>query len=1441
MQDLSTDCIFVSTQDASKLRELSERSRSVVSFQAFKDDFLKKQLSGEFKKLQEKWGNCTEEQAYDALKRVFIRSIDSDTLARDTDSLLAKIVDGNPESVRLHLVDFAVEKIHHTLTAFDIWNFLEKKGFYRLELGKNPHVLARIKEVNDNYAHSLREDHIAGEVIQRDEVLEAVQKITSADERCGVLICGEAGVGKSGVISQVLNNLHINKIPFLAFRVDTLSPVETVDLIGRQLNLPGSPVKVLANIAQGRDCVLVIDQLDAVSLASGRNTQFFDRISKLIEQSKSHPNIRLLLACRKFDLDNDPRIKSLTGKNGVVSTVEVSKLPRSAIREIVQHLGIQSQQLDERQIEILSLPLHLRLLAEVAEDLRPDNLQFQTAKDLYDRFWKYKRVKVRERLGPLNQWTQILQILCRYMNERQTLAIPESYLDEVSDVAQVMASEHVLRLEQRQYRFFHESFFDYTFARQFATSGQTLCGMLNSGEQHLFRRAQVRQILLHQREVDFEQYLQDLEEILFSQGIRTHLKSVTYALLATLSDPREAEWEIISRSRLEPSNIHPEKFWMILHSSVEWFQLIDSLGMIKEWLFGQDEALIDKVLILLSSKQNYIPDRIAEIAEFYIHHASPSVERMRLLLRFAKLEKGRRFFELFLSLIDSGIFDNFEYELHSEEDFWWRIYDLPNKQSGWACEGISRYLNRCLEASLIKSGSGSIGEDLKTLLQKSFHETSLRKCAKNTSRLFVESTFSFLLRAVELSKIKETRQNRIWYFVSSYGRGLGFAREFLNCFEIALCTLSANNPKFFLDFAEDNLRDSKSETLQYLLVQAYTANGKEFANLAIESLLNGSLSLRIGHHQCDGNINVASHWAIRLLLEAVTPHCSTENLIAIESLLLDYYPKWEKSKDARRWRGYTQYALLDSLDSSRRSDLASHRLEEWIRKFSPNQLLEKQEEESESAHSAAAYLVGAPIPKAASEKMTDEQWLKAIERYEDYDDAGLRFEKTTRLTGGARQISQQLLQPEVLKEPIRFARLVLEFPDYTNTFYFTGILYGLAELDKDGQPKIDAENALKACQRCHQLPQHPCGRAICYLVSKLSDLPWNHEIYEIISWYALYGDDPAESEPVDRVAASRNSRGDRDIAFEGINSTRGGAASAIASLIFSDCSRAEYFLPTLQKMLADPSLAVRAFVVEALLATLNYDRDIAVSLFLELQNTEIALLGTQTVERFLKYGLYSHLPDLTPVLEKMLASDVPGVIEAGARQSCIAAVYDDAATPLVELCLSGTQSTQTHRLAAAEIFKVAVRSAYCRDFCERSLVQLFNDPDSKVRSKAAECFFDMEKELREHLELMERFIETPAFSDNSHDLLECLVKTSLELPGSTYRACERLVQSITREEAQSSRSFLRDVSSVSQLIVRLYSQNSKDRKMQARCLDLIDQMIEVGTYGCEQSLSKFER
>ena len=57
----------------------------------------------------------------------------------------------------------------------------------------------------------------------------------------------------------------------------------------------------LAAHARGGPGLLVIDQLDALSLASGRMPTTFDAVVELLREATAFPEMRVVLACREFD------------------------------------------------------------------------------------------------------------------------------------------------------------------------------------------------------------------------------------------------------------------------------------------------------------------------------------------------------------------------------------------------------------------------------------------------------------------------------------------------------------------------------------------------------------------------------------------------------------------------------------------------------------------------------------------------------------------------------------------------------------------------------------------------------------------------------------------------------------------------------------------------------------------------------------------------------------------------------------------------------------------------------------------------------------------------------------------------------------------------------------------------------------------------------------
>ena len=612
LEDQSASCVFTSTHAAHPLDELAFRAQQSSSHEEFERHFIDSTTwSDNFNQLHARWGSSSREDTYDRLRRVRVRTIGEDDLRELVESNLGTLIAGNPSIARNVLTDFAFRQVQQRLTSADIWDFLGSLDLSRQTWAQDQSVAEAMGELNQTYLEGLRPLGIAGKTVQRQEVDEVLAIFDDDQAGNTVLVSGKAGVGKTSTISQVLSRIEDHNWPLLALRVDRLDVTTTPTQLGESVGLPSSPVSILAAVADGRDCLLVIDQMDAVSLASGRNPEFFDCIGALLHQARQFPNMKVLTACRKFDIENDHRLRDLVADGGIATEVPVGEFDEGTVRDLVAGMGLTADSLSDRQLKLLSLPIHLRLLAETVPDSPHESLGFHTATDLYNRFWNYKRAIMRGRVESAHVRLVVNQ-MADLMSKHQALFVSEASLDDYEEVVALMVSENILVKEGSRVSFFHEGFFDYIFAREFVADGRDLMTHILEQEQSLFVRSQVRQVLSQQRDLFTRDFARTLDAILRAPDVRTHLKTIALSLLGTIEDPTEDEWGVVEAKLDSDLSDH---LMAAIYGSVPWFDLLDRLGIIQRWLASPDEQSVERnrALWLLQPLQRERSTRMAQL------------------------------------------------------------------------------------------------------------------------------------------------------------------------------------------------------------------------------------------------------------------------------------------------------------------------------------------------------------------------------------------------------------------------------------------------------------------------------------------------------------------------------------------------------------------------------------------------------------------------------------------------------------------------------------------------------------------------------------------------------------------------------------------------------------------------------------------------------------
>ena len=1414
LQDPNASCVFTSSHAAHPLDELEKRAKDSSSWEDFEATFISsKKWLDNFSQLHERWNSLSKEDTYNRLKRVSVTTIDEDELHESTKFGLESLLSGDPANVLSSLLEFASQQIHQILTASEIWSFLQERGFARQQWSQEQAVHDLISELNQTYLSGIQPVGIGGEVVPKAEVDLILDSFDDPSTRT-VMVSGRAGVGKSSVISQTLQRTKDRGWPMLALRVDRLDPSPTPSELGSSLGLPASPVSVLAGIAEGRDCLLVIDQVDAVSHASGRNPEFFDCISAVLHQARTHDNIKVLSACRKFDIDNDPRIRDLTREGGIAKEIPVEQFDEGTVRTLTEKLGIDPKALSSKQIALLRLPLHLRLLEETLPDADGSATGFQTPKDLFDRFWSYKPKVLHRRVDPPHV-EDVVDSVVKTMTERQALSVAAGLLDEYEDAVSVMVSENVLVRDGQRVSFFHESFLDYIFARRMTSTDFDLVSYILEQGQSLFIRSQVRQVLLHLRDISIPDCCRNLEAVLTNEAIRPHLKTIALSLLGTLDDPTEEEWDVAEPLIATDLESH---VWAALRDSTAWFYLLDSLGVVERWLKTDDEGTINRALWFLTSVQKNRPDRTAELLSQFAGASESWNNRLAGFFTRSDIVASRDFLDFVLTLINTGVVDDLLCPGHQGHLFWFPVEKAVKQHPEWVCEFVAAYLARLL---IISNQPGDAREFPLRLEWDSIGEEVITEAANAAPQTFVELLFRLMTTVME--KYADRSQGPPWRD-RVWGHGAialkdGLDNRLLAALESSLCWMAVNKPDQFRAYAT-KLKESEFSTSQNLLLRSYAAGSGAFADEAIEYLLEDvERRLSIGY------VSTSSVHAVEHLVGVATPYCSSESFGSLEQAILNYYPEWERSADGRLWRGVSQLRLLTNLEPSRLSEVATRRLGELRRKFKDVSLSEPRGIEGGWARS--------PIPELSAAMMNDHQWLGAIGRYSS--DSPSDYALGDFLIGGAHELSQ-LLKAQTRDDPLRFANLVHRISDDSNPCYFEAILQGLAEAD------VDMETVVHACLRCHKIPDRPLGRWVTRPLVHFPGSQLPDEALEMVVWYATEHSDP-DPDPEKVSSDLTYYLGGEEIPqydpiSVGINSVRGSAAETIARLLAQDERYLSFFLPHLRIMVNDPSDATRACVAEALFSVLRHNRGLAVELFVDLCDTDERLLATPPFGEFLKYALQTHFHQLEPVLVRMVESNNETVATSGACWSCYASLTIGEAEPLAERSTSGSTAL---RLGAAEVYAANLNLSAHRSVSEQMLGKLFFDDDAEVRREAARCFYLFEgRELKEYENLIKQYIQSPAFEPEHNPLFHALEKTTANMPEVVLMACERVFELAGDKTGDLSTAVAGTSSTIAKLIVRVYSR-STDLSQRSRCLDVIDKMSLFGAYGLEAITAEFDR
>ncbi|HET9898893.1 MAG TPA: ATP-binding protein [Streptosporangiaceae bacterium] len=526
---------LVMSTAAATLAGLSAHAAESETF----DEFRRMLNRGQFDELPNvasAWG-ADDETTWRYLQRMHVEHIPHEALGRLVHVTYERLIQGDPDAAIDALGGWLRRRLQKILTAPEIWAYLSDAGHPRRLLAGDPDTLAALQATVERQNRRAANARPRVGVVEQPHAAELSERLVLDADHQIVIVHGRAGSGKSHVAAAVVSQLVRKGWFAAAARMDAVSAGTcSARALGKDADLAESPVILLAGVAEGAPAVLLIDQLDAASTYSGRVPDAFDAVVELLDQAKLMPNLKVILVVRTVDLEQDPRLRNLQADTERVTSLAIGDLDPVAVRSALQAGGIDVAVLAEATLQLLRVPLHFSVFSRLSPG--GQRIPYRTLPELYDQYTSEMRRRVERKVGHL-EWPGITAALVDYMNRREMLLAPETVLDPFPRLeVNSLVSASVLVREGSRVGFFHETYFDYLFARAFVTVGHNLHDFLADSGQYLFRRAQARQVLEYLAATDRKEFRQTVVHLLTSDRIRPHLRDVVVGVLCQLdADP----------------------------------------------------------------------------------------------------------------------------------------------------------------------------------------------------------------------------------------------------------------------------------------------------------------------------------------------------------------------------------------------------------------------------------------------------------------------------------------------------------------------------------------------------------------------------------------------------------------------------------------------------------------------------------------------------------------------------------------------------------------------------------------------------------------------------------------------------------------------------------------------------------------------------------------
>lgn len=1234
---------FISPLSYGGLNDLCERARRNHSGK----DFLLHQVSNE--QLRELFSSCESEfdlsrENEDELNQLvyilskchFEQVISTQDSLQDVEERIEWFFTGLPKVARLVLENYVNDtgKYGVALSNYDVVHFMAEHGHQLRDYGRDETVLQRINTINSIYWGEYKP--INGALFPRDSAESTINHLLSGNS---VVLHGKAGSGKSGCVELISQHLLAHQIPHLRIKLDKYMPCNSSVQYGRDLDLPDSPVRCLQKVSGGKPCVLILDQLDALRWTASHSPTALAVCRELISQVKTanmnyNAQITILLVTRTFDYRNDARIRNLLENDSqrpkTWYEVEVSNLSDA---EVARFVGESYAALSQKLKVLLRNPASLYVWAQLDQSHRTQGIT--SANQLIFKWWEQILERCAQKGLSQAEVNKAISGIAQKMGENSVFFLPRrSYAGE-KRIVEALVSEGMLIDHDTKLAFSHQTFLDYFIIADYLeqlTCGKDILSLLgNADDQTPNLRYRFLVLLQELREMDECLFLQQSKAILEADTVRFYFKCTVFEAIAQCANP----------SNVLCNFVHA--YWC-KQTWREYIQQVVYYGNQPQiaYLFASEkiDCLSSEGLWLIRSIREDYPDFVVSIVKPYCFRSTEDTRKVYSCLCSDADNDSQEMFTLRIEILKK----------HPEflADSWTNFYHLFKGNSPRLLDYLSLIIDNS-GASFLDNIHFPEGKELEQYARVNYQEivshiipqlcTPTVGMVKDIDHLWFSDVFTRW----------DSKDNRD-----------SVLRKVVHIAKVSLIEMAKRDPKVFLQTIPSKTISS-SLIGNELILAALSALSTDYSNDVVEWLLD-DFPMHLYNYTGSRSDHLAT---AKHLLNTHSPSCDVARFERIEQCIVQWTEPASNMKRILEHRrevnesashppvyyaywGFMQKELLPCLDESR----VSARANELIGVLERNEWIHIPHYQHPWSFGGGKW-VRSPISEY-TDKISDKTWLQIIRTpAEKMKRHGWKETATAYIEATHSEFATSL-GAQAKKQPARFAKLSLRFPDNCFPTYISGVLRAL-------QHKESPEEYANVDITCEVIRKYAKSNnayileCIAGIVESRADDDWPDDILRIIQDIALI----PISEQGSRCGGKTDEKQAHELYTVLLNSSQGSAIRAITSMLFKKPSLLNDFKTTISTLSLSDEPFIMLALADCAVSCYNGDKEFACALFKSLVRKELRVLISNQAWEILSRDYDNDAPFYREHLISAMQTDYDDLGERAASFLCAVSVYHD--------------------------------------------------------------------------------------------------------------------------------------------------------------------------------------